>query len=101
VVTEEDLGSGFLFREEEGAVGQEVRLYNSFPLSSFPPLHRISPTIIFVTPSIIYHGGKRTDMIENNSSNTPNPISKPLSIPNGPPNTLTIRPRSNKRGEWG
>jgi len=26
VVTEEDLGSGFLFREEEGAVGQEVRL---------------------------------------------------------------------------
>jgi hypothetical protein len=25
-VTEEDLGSGFLFREEEGAVGQEVRL---------------------------------------------------------------------------
>jgi ubiquitin-like 1-activating enzyme E1 A len=24
-VTEEDLGSGFLFREEEGAVGQEVR----------------------------------------------------------------------------
>ena len=25
-VTEEDLGSGFLFREEEGAVGQEVGL---------------------------------------------------------------------------
>jgi len=24
VVTEEDLGGGFLFREEEGAVGQEV-----------------------------------------------------------------------------
>lgn len=24
VVTEEDLGAGFLFREEEGAVGQEV-----------------------------------------------------------------------------
>lgn len=26
VVTEEDLGGGFLFREEEGAVGQEVSL---------------------------------------------------------------------------
>lgn len=26
VVTEEDLGSGFLFREEEGAVGMEVCL---------------------------------------------------------------------------
>ena len=34
VVTEEDLGSGFLFREEEGAVGQEVcplSLFLSFP----------------------------------------------------------------------
>jgi len=30
-VKEEDLGSGFLFREEDGAVGQEV----SF---TFPPL---------------------------------------------------------------
>ena len=45
VVTEEDLGSGFLFREEEGAVGQEVR-----PLSSFHflrlslLLRRLSPT---------------------------------------------------------
>ena len=28
-VTEEDLGSGFLFREEEGAVGQEVGLLSS------------------------------------------------------------------------
>jgi ubiquitin-like 1-activating enzyme E1 A len=26
VVTEEDLGTGFLFREEDGAVGQEVSL---------------------------------------------------------------------------
>lgn len=34
VVTEEDLGSGFLFREEEGAVGQEVCLFSS--LSSSP-----------------------------------------------------------------
>jgi hypothetical protein len=34
VVTEEDLGSGFLFREEEGAVGQEV--CHSFSLSFFP-----------------------------------------------------------------
>lgn len=29
VVTEEDLGGGFLFREEEGAVGQEVGRYSS------------------------------------------------------------------------
>ena len=41
VVTEEDLGSGFLFREEEGAVGQEVCLFpfssaRLFPLS-YPP----------------------------------------------------------------
>ena len=45
VVTEEDLGSGFLFREEEGAVGQEVCrfffLLLSLPL--LPPLHRIRP----------------------------------------------------------
>jgi molybdopterin/thiamine biosynthesis adenylyltransferase len=48
VVTEEDLGSGFLFREEEGAVGQEVchsfvlSLSSSFsfsapPYTSHPP----------------------------------------------------------------
>ena len=42
-VTEEDLGSGFLFREEEGAVGQEVGLLSfsvfksvSLYLSFFP-----------------------------------------------------------------
>jgi ubiquitin-like 1-activating enzyme E1 A len=35
VVTEEDLGSGFLFREEEGAVGQEV--CRSFFLSLYFP----------------------------------------------------------------
>jgi ubiquitin-like 1-activating enzyme E1 A len=29
VVTEDDLGTGFLFREEDGAVGQEVSLFSS------------------------------------------------------------------------
>ena len=36
VVTEEDLGSGFLFREEEGAVGQEVRSLFPFSSSLYP-----------------------------------------------------------------
>jgi ubiquitin-like 1-activating enzyme E1 A len=40
VVTEEDLGSGFLFREEEGAVGQEVR---PFPLFIICPPRVILP----------------------------------------------------------
>jgi len=39
-VTEEDLGSGFLFREEEGAVGQEVGLLPFCDLS-----HRL-PSLI-------------------------------------------------------
>jgi len=48
VVTEEDLGSGFLFREEEGAVGQEVcfvsiRIFSHLPLSR---RHRLRPTIM-------------------------------------------------------
>lgn len=38
VVTEEDLGSGFLFREEEGAVGQEVCPFFHSYLLSFAPL---------------------------------------------------------------
>jgi molybdopterin/thiamine biosynthesis adenylyltransferase len=44
VVTEEDLGSGFLFREEEGAVGQEVcrSFFLSFSFSFFTLL-RFSP----------------------------------------------------------
>lgn len=29
IVTEEDLGSGFLFQEEAGAVGKEVRWYST------------------------------------------------------------------------
>ena len=34
-VTEEDLGSGFLFREEEGAVGQNVRTFFCPPSDFF------------------------------------------------------------------
>lgn len=37
-VTEDDLGSGFLFREEEGAVGQNVRCFLSTPLISLASL---------------------------------------------------------------
>jgi hypothetical protein len=68
VVTEEDLGSGFLFREEEGAVGQEVCPLSLFPSSpfflsfssAFPFLHSIVLVLLpsYVTPSALYHDWK-------------------------------------------
>ena len=53
VVAEEDLGSGFLFREEEGAVGQEVcALFLSLSLSFFPFLPFLFFRFLFFsTPS--------------------------------------------------
>jgi ubiquitin-like 1-activating enzyme E1 A len=47
VVTEEDLGSGFLFREEEGAVGQEVRAFPLLIICLLPVLSTHSLTQAF------------------------------------------------------
>jgi molybdopterin/thiamine biosynthesis adenylyltransferase len=57
LVTEEDLGSGFLFREEDGAVGQEV----SYSLLNQSELMRL----------------------ENNSSSRSDPIPKPTCFSDG------------------
>ena len=54
VVTEEDLGSGFLFREEEGAVGQEVRSFFLLPRSLPFPV-----SLLKFETSILYNDLKK------------------------------------------
>jgi len=97
VVTEEDLGSGFLFREEEGAVGQEVCPFLLFS-SSLHLAHSVYLPIFFSNLWLCnMTWRKRTNNIENDSSNTSNTITKSPSLLDSLTNIITIRPRSAER----